>query len=94
MNASRTPPLPIELSVIGQLVLRGTRIVLPQSLRARALKLAHEGHLGIVGTTQNLRSKVWWPTMYKDAERHVRSCHGCQLVMRSYKPKPLMMTVT
>ncbi|XP_050958284.1 uncharacterized protein K02A2.6 [Labeo rohita] len=85
-------PIANELSVIGQLVLRGTRIVIPQTLRARTLNLAHEGHLGIVGTKQNLRSKVWWPAMDKDAERHVRSCHGCQLVMKPDKPEPLRMT--
>ena len=50
-----------ELCFVGQLVLRGTRIVLAKKLRSRVLSLAHEGHLGIVGTIQKLRSKVWWP---------------------------------
>lgn len=53
-----------ELCTIGQLVLRGTRIVLPHALQNRALALAHEGHLGMVGTKQHLRGKVWWPGMY------------------------------
>ena len=47
-----------ELCVIGQLGLKGIRIVLPSKLRLLAVSLAHEGHLGIVGTKQNLRSKV------------------------------------
>ena len=47
-----------ELCVIGQLVHRGTRIVIPKKLRP-AHGLAHEGHVGIVGTKQKLRSKVW-----------------------------------
>lgn len=81
-----------EPSIIGQIVLSVTCIVLPQSLQARALNLAHKGHLGIAGTKQNLRSKVWWPAMEKDAERHVRSCYRCQLVMRPDKPEPLRMT--
>ena len=54
-----------ELCTIGQLILRGTRIVIPKELRPRILSLAHEGHLGIVGTKQKLRSKVWWPGMEK-----------------------------
>ena len=41
-----------------------------------------EGHLGVVGTKQNLRTKVWWPGMEKAAEGHCRACHGCQLVAR------------
>ena len=35
-----------ELCVIGQLVLRGTRMVIPQKLQPRTLALAHEGHPG------------------------------------------------
>ena len=72
-----------ELCVIGQLVLRGTRIVLPTKLRPQAISLAHEGHLGIVGTKQNLRSKVWWPGIDKAAEKFCKSCYGCQLVAQS-----------
>lgn len=82
-----------ELSVIGQIILRGTRIVLPQSLRGRALQLAHEGHLGVVGTKQHLRTKVWWPGMDKAAERFVRTCYGCQLVAKPDVPEPLSPTV-
>ena len=54
-----------ELCTIGQLILKGTRIVIPKKLRPRILSLAHEGHLGIVGTKQKLRSRVWWPGMEK-----------------------------
>lgn len=81
-----------ELCTIGYLVLRGTRIVLPQVLRTRALALAHEGHLGIVGTKQHLRTKVWWPGMDSAAERHCKACHGCQIVARPDPPEPLRPT--
>ena len=37
-----------ELACIGQVVLRGTRIVVPRILRRRVLDLAHEGHQGMV----------------------------------------------
>ena len=40
-----------ELCTIGKLILRGTRIVIPKKLRPR---VAHVGHLGIVGTKQKL----------------------------------------
>jgi hypothetical protein len=35
-----------ELSVVGYIVMRGSRIVIPKSMRANVLKLAHEGHQG------------------------------------------------
>ncbi|KAL9988936.1 hypothetical protein ACROYT_G003432 [Oculina patagonica] len=41
-----------ELTVLGKLVLRGTRLVIPRKLRKQVLDLAHEGHQGIVKTKQ------------------------------------------
>ena len=78
-----------KLCAIGQLILRGTRIIIPKRLRPRVLTLAHEGHLGIVGTKQKLRSKVWWPGMEKDAEKHCKTCYGCQLVSRPEPREPV-----
>ena len=68
-----------ELCTLGRLVLRGNRIVLPEPLRLRAIELAHEGHLGIVGTKTALRSRVYWPGMDLVIERYVRSCVECQI---------------
>ena len=85
-------PVKEELCVIGKVVLRGTRIVIPQSLRQQVLAIAHEGHVGIVATKLRLRTKVWWPGIDKDAEQYVRSCHGCQLVGQATPPEPLMPT--
>ena len=48
-----------ELCSYGQLQLHGSRIVIPQVLQEHVLKLAHEGHEGIVKTKCRLYSKVW-----------------------------------
>ena len=42
-----------ELWVVGQVVMRGARIV-PQSLCKQAIMLAHKGHQGMVGTKARL----------------------------------------
>ena len=68
-----------ELSTVGKIVLRGTRMVVPQAARQQTLMLAHEGHRGIVKTKQNLRTQVWRPGIDREAEKLVRSCHACQL---------------
>ena len=39
-----------ELAVVDGLVLRGERIVVPQTLREAMVKIAHECHQGIVRT--------------------------------------------
>ena len=64
-----------ELTFIGQVILRGTRVVIPKVLRSRVLELAHEGHQGIVKLKEGLRPKVWWPGVDKDAERKCRECY-------------------
>ena len=83
-----------ELACIGQVVLRGTRIVVPRKLRARVLDLAHEGHQGIVKTKERLRSKVhvWWPGIDKEAEKKCRQCFGCQMVSKHVPPPPIKPT--
>ena len=79
-------PVRGELSVIGKLLLRWTRIVILKQLRCQVLELAHEGHPGIVAMKQRLLTKVWWPGIDKEAERACKTCHGCQLVSQPTKP--------
>ena len=78
-----------ELCVLGKLVMRRTRMVIPQSLRGEVLRLAHEGHQGIVKMKSQLRTKVWWPKMDHDAEQVCKSCHGCQVVGEFSAPEPM-----
>ena len=59
-NSAPKQYLPVrnELTFIGHVILRGTRIVMPQALRKRVVSLAHEGHQGVVKTKERLRTKV------------------------------------
>ncbi|XP_062600099.1 uncharacterized protein K02A2.6-like [Saccostrea cucullata] len=81
-----------ELCTVGHLILRGTRIVIPKSLRDQVLALGHEGHPGIVIMKQRLRSKVWWPKMDQDIEQWNKACYGCQLVSQPEKVEPMHRT--
>ena len=78
-----------ELWVEGQVVMRGARIVMPQSLWKQTIMLTHEGHQGMVRTKARLREKVWWPQRDKQMEDVIRSCHPCQLVGPRAKPEPV-----
>ena len=75
-----TPYLRIqdELAVYRGIVLRHTRIVLPFSLRERAVELAHRGHQGVVKTKNLLREKVWFPGVDAMVEEMVKACIPCQ----------------
>jgi hypothetical protein len=72
-----------EIWVLGQIVMRGNRIILPESLWKQTLSLAHEGHQGITRTKARLREKVWWPNMDKQVEQLVKACYQCQLASRT-----------
>ena len=60
--------------------------MLTSKLRPKTNALAHKGHLhvAIVGTKQNLRSKVCWPCMDQAAEKIYKSCYEFQLVAHPY----------
>lgn len=55
-------------------VLKGCRMVVPNDMRNRILKIAHETHPGIIRTKQILREKVWLPLMNQDVEHLIRRC--------------------
>ena len=51
-----------ELTVTSEnIILRGTRIVIPESLQQKAIDLAHESHQGLAKTKALFREKVWFP---------------------------------
>ena len=80
-----------ELSVHEDLVLRGHKIVVPPSLRDKAVALAHEGHQGIVKSKSYIRSIMWFPKMDQRVEETVRACHPCQVVTNVPLKEPLKM---
>lgn len=78
-----------ELCFAGEILMRGTRIVMPESLRDRTLELAHEGHPGMTLMKQRLRAKVWWPKLDVQVEKFVKNCRGCMLVAAPAAPVPM-----
>ena len=85
-------PVSGHLCVIGKLILKGSRIVIPGTLRPQILVLAHGGHPGIVNMKQRLWSKVRWPGIDRQAERFYKASHGCQLVSSPVNPEPIKST--
>ncbi|CAC5387482.1 unnamed protein product [Mytilus coruscus] len=81
-----------ELSVVDGVLLKGSRIVIPDKLRKQTLQLAHEGHQGIVKTKLRLREKVWWTGIDQDAENLVKSCRACQVVGPVPRQEPIKRT--
>ncbi len=82
-----------ELSVTNnRILLRDTRMVIPESLQDRAINLAHEGHQGVAKTKRLLRERVWFPNIDKKIEKLLLKCTSCQLNNKGNKPEELKMT--
>ena len=65
------------------------KTVVPQSLVPELLQKYHEnsGHPGRNKMVKTISAKYWWSSLSKDIASHVRSCHECQLVKASSKPR-------
>eukprot|EP00794_Sanderia_malayensis_P014472 gene14472-biopygen11586 len=74
------------------IILRGTRIVVPSALQQRAVDLAHDPHQGLVKTKSLLREKVWFPGIDKITKATVDKCISCQETGKANPPEPLNMT--
>lgn len=78
-----------ELGCVGDILVRGTKLVVPVALRSRMMALAHEGHPGESVMKRRLRDRVWWPGMDKEITKCVKICEGCRLVAVPDKPEPM-----
>lgn len=71
-----------ELYVGDDLLMKAGAVVVPESLRHKALVIAYRGHPGETATKSILRARVWWPRMDREIEQHVAACMSCTLVAK------------
>ena len=79
-----------ELSILDGLVLKGTRIIIPEACCEEVLIKLHEGHFGVERTKLRARDSVYWPLMYKDIESMVKACDKCQEFSRRNNRDPVL----
>ena len=72
----------LELTVAGNCVLWGDRVIVPQTLRRHILDLLHTGHPGGTRMKQKARGYVWWPNLDSDITTYVNACAGCAQTAR------------
>ncbi|XP_063915487.1 uncharacterized protein K02A2.6-like [Zophobas morio] len=66
-----------NLTVEGNCILFGYRVVIPKALRHNILQELHRSHMGIVKTKSLARSYVWWPNMSTQIENFIANCPNC-----------------
>ena len=79
-DLSKYKAVSMEIAHKNGIVMRGKRIILPHSLRPRAIRLAHGTHMGRTKTKQYMRGKLWWPSLDSEVESMVKECGVCQAV--------------
>ncbi|UYV84150.1 K02A2.6-like [Cordylochernes scorpioides] len=70
----------LELTVDGECLLWGMRVIIPSSLRPNLLSCLHETHSGMSKMKSVARSHFWWPNLDNEIEFLVNRCRNCQQV--------------
>ena len=79
-----------ELGIEDGIILKGSRIVIPQSLRAEVLEQLHYAHQGIEKCRLRAKSSVFWDCINRDIEKKIERCSHCQTHQASATNEPLM----
>ena len=67
-----------ELAVENDIIMKGSKIVVPQQMRQQILELLHVGHQAADGCLRHAREYFFWPGMSNDISLHVSKCQICQ----------------
>ena len=78
-----------ELTVQNDLLLRGSRIVIPVSLQPEILEKLHNAHQGIHKCRQRAQQSVWWLGLNRQLTDLIYNCRKCCKDRRQH-PEPLI----
>ena len=78
-----------ELTVQNDLLLRGSRIIIPISLQLDMLEKLHSAHQGILKCRQRAQQSVWWLGLNRQLTDLVNNCPKC-CKDRYQHPEPLI----
>lgn len=74
---------------LGPMVFKDNKVILPYTLRNKALDSAHGGHIGEVAMKRVMREYFWWPRMSTEVSRFIKNCETCAQLSRRNPPIPL-----
>ena len=78
-----------QLTTHNNLLLYGTRIVIPLSMQQEIVQKLHEGHQGIQRCHLHAKTSVWWPGISKQISDAIERCSIC-VRESSHRREPLI----
>ncbi len=79
-----------ELSYFNQIILKGSKLVIPRSMRREMLDRLHMSHLGMEKHKRRARDVMFWPGMNSQIEELVSGCPVCQEFQKSQPKEPMI----
>ena len=79
-----------EVAVYDGLVYKGSRVIVPSSMRSEIKEVLHEAHTGIKSTLHRARECVYWPSMNREIKMMVSECEVCNKYKISQQKESLM----
>ena len=80
-----------ELVILDGLVMKGNRILVPNSMKQDTLQRLHEGHHGQPSMLRRARRTLFWPKIQDDISKLSLECSECQTYARK---KPMATPAT
>ena len=79
-----------DLVIEDGLILKGDRIIIPETLRGQILDALHTGHQGETKCLLLARESVFWPGITNDIKQLVNDCDTCNKYQAEQPKLPLM----
>jgi len=79
-----------DLTLEDSLVLKGSRIVVPASMRNQVLQAIHLGHQGENKCILRARESVFWPGISADIRQMVKDCNLCDKHKPAQPRRPIL----
>ena len=81
---------PDELTVQGEILFIGNRVIVAAAMRSEMLKKIHASHIGIEGSPRRAKAILYWPGMTAAIRAHVSACGTCNPFHIERLKEPLM----
>jgi transposase InsO family protein len=80
------------LTVVGGLILKGEKILIPRELQPEILRKLHTGHMGREKTKRRARNLVYWPNINRGIDEMISQCNTCMDFRNQNSKEPLVVT--